>query len=161
MPNLTDELCAAKARHLSQFGKAVLVWCDKSVKFDRVCRTFVELNLGSTHGAPSESDVTPMLLQTRTYSIRFLPWKVWRLNQASNDLPLKSKEVCIITRSPPASLPFKAQATEQTAVKRPFSSVVRVAFIWDIRRLGWWSCLPRRETLACARKAQAICYVKR
>ena len=145
MPNLTDELCAAKARHLSQFGTAVLVWCDKSVKFDRVCRTFVELNLGSTHGAPSESDVTPMS--------HVLPWKVWRLNQASNDLPLKSKEVCIITRSPPASLPFKAQATEQTAVKRPFSSVVRVAFIWDIRRLGWWSCLPRRETFGLCKES--------
>ena len=26
------------------FGTAVLVWCGKSVKFDRVCRTFVELN---------------------------------------------------------------------------------------------------------------------
>ena len=28
----------------------VLVWCGKSVKLDRVYRTFVELNLGSTHG---------------------------------------------------------------------------------------------------------------
>ena len=40
-------------RRLNQFGTAVLVWCGKSVKFDRVCRTFVELNLGSTHGTPS------------------------------------------------------------------------------------------------------------
>ena len=129
MPNVTDELSAAKARHLSQFGTAVLVWCDKSVKYIRVCQTFFELNLSSTHGAPSESNVAPVSLRSRTYSIRFGTCKVWRLNQASNDLPLKSKEVCIITRSPPASLPFKAQATEQTAVKRPFSSVVRVAFI--------------------------------
>ena len=71
MPNLTDELRAAKARRLSQFGTAVLVWCDKSVKFDRVCRTFVDSNLGSTHGVPSESDVAPVSLRSRTYSIRF------------------------------------------------------------------------------------------
>ena len=36
----------------------------KSVKFDRVCRTFVELNLGSTQGTPSESDVAPVSLQS-------------------------------------------------------------------------------------------------
>ena len=29
---------------------AVLVWWGKSVKFDRVCGTFFELNLASTHG---------------------------------------------------------------------------------------------------------------
>ena len=57
MPNLTDELSMAKEQRLNQFGAAVLVWCGKSVKSDRVCRTFVKLNLGSTHGAPSESDV--------------------------------------------------------------------------------------------------------
>ena len=59
VPNLTGELSTAKERRLNQFGTAVLVWCGKSVKFDRVCRTFVELNLGSTHGTPSESDVAP------------------------------------------------------------------------------------------------------
>ena len=39
-------------------------------KFDRVCRNFVKLDLliGSTHGAPSESDVAPVSLQSRTYS---------------------------------------------------------------------------------------------
>ena len=70
VPNLTDELSAAKERRLNQFGEAVLVWCGKSVKFDRVCRTVVELNLGSTHGTPSESDVAPVSLQSRTYSVR-------------------------------------------------------------------------------------------
>ena len=35
------------------------------------CRTFVELNLGSTHGTLSESDVAPVSLQSRTYSVRF------------------------------------------------------------------------------------------
>ena len=59
-------LSTAKKRRLNQFGTAVLVWCGKSVKFDRVCRTFVELNLGSTHGMPSESDVAPVSLQSRT-----------------------------------------------------------------------------------------------
>ena len=59
MPNLTDELSTAKERCLNQFGPAVLVLRGKSVKFDMVCRTFVELNLGSTHGTPSESDVAP------------------------------------------------------------------------------------------------------
>ena len=71
MPNLTNELSTAKERRLNPFGSAVLVWCGKSVKFDRVCRTFVELNLGSTHGATSESDVAPASFQSRTYSIRF------------------------------------------------------------------------------------------
>ena len=71
VPNLTDELSTAKERHLNQFGMAVLVWCGKSVKFGRVCRTFVELNLGSTHGTLSESDVAPVSLQSRTYSVRF------------------------------------------------------------------------------------------
>ena len=50
MPNLTDELSTAKERRLNQIGTAVLVWYGKSVKFDRVCRTFVELNSGLTHG---------------------------------------------------------------------------------------------------------------
>ena len=76
-PNLTDELSMAKERRLNQFGTAVLVWCGKSVKFDRVCRTFVELNLGSTHDTPSESDVAPESLPSRTYS-----GKVRRLSQA-------------------------------------------------------------------------------
>ena len=51
-------------------------------KFDRVCQTFVELNLGSTNGVPSESDVMPVLLENRTYSVRFGTLKVQRLNQA-------------------------------------------------------------------------------
>ena len=33
------------------------------------------------------------------------------------DLHIKSSEVCIKTRSPAASLPFKAKVTEQTTVK--------------------------------------------
>ena len=72
-------------RCLNQIGAAVLEWCGKSFKFDRVCRTFVEpiINLGSTQCAPSESDVAPVSLQSRTYSIRFDTWKVRRLNQAS------------------------------------------------------------------------------
>ena len=71
MPNVTDELSAAEERRLNQFGTAVLVWCGKSVKFDRDCRIFVERNLGSTHGTPCESDVAPVSLQSRTYSVRF------------------------------------------------------------------------------------------
>ena len=77
VPNLADEISTAKERTcLNQFCTAVLVWCSKSIKFDRVCWTFVKLNLGSTHGAPSESDVTPVLLQSRTCSIRSGTWKV-------------------------------------------------------------------------------------
>ena len=30
-----------------------------------------QLNLGSTHGTPSESNVAPVSLQSRTYSVRF------------------------------------------------------------------------------------------
>ena len=70
MPNLTDELSTAKERRLNQFGTAILVRCGKSVKFDRVGRTFVELNLDSTHGALSESDVATVSHQSRTYLIR-------------------------------------------------------------------------------------------
>ena len=70
VPNLTDELSTAKERRLNQFGTAVLVWCGKSIKFDRVCRTFVKLNLGSTHGTSSESYVAPVSLQSQTYSVR-------------------------------------------------------------------------------------------
>ena len=33
-------------------------------KFDRVCRTFVELYLSSTHGTPSKSDVAPVSLHS-------------------------------------------------------------------------------------------------
>ena len=58
MPNLTDKLSAAKERRLNQFGAAVLV-------------RYGKLNLGSTHGAPSESDVKPVSLQSLTYSVRF------------------------------------------------------------------------------------------
>ena len=71
MPNLTDELSTAKERCLNQFGMAVLVWYSKSVKFDRVCQTFLQLNLGTTPSAPSESDVMLASLQSQTYSIRF------------------------------------------------------------------------------------------
>ena len=59
VPNLTDELIATKEPRLNQFGTAVLLWCGESVKFDRVCGTLVELNLGSRHGVPSESYVAP------------------------------------------------------------------------------------------------------
>ena len=62
VPNLTDELSTARER--CQFGTVVLVWCGNSVKFDRCCRTFAELKLGSTHGALSESDVAPVSLQS-------------------------------------------------------------------------------------------------
>ena len=65
VPSLTDELSTARER--CQLGTVVLVWCGKTVKFDRVCGTFVELNLGSTHGALSESNVAPVSLQSRTY----------------------------------------------------------------------------------------------
>ena len=78
MPNLIDELSTAKEGRLNQFGTAVLALCGKSVKFDRVCQNFVELNVGSTHGAPPESDVAPVSLQSRTLGTR----KVRRLNQA-------------------------------------------------------------------------------
>ena len=51
------------------YSSVSLVW--QKHKFDRVCQTFVELNLGWTPGAPSESDVMPVLLQIQNYSVRF------------------------------------------------------------------------------------------
>ena len=42
--NLTDELSKAKERCLNQFGTAVLVRCSKSVKFNRVCPTYLWLD---------------------------------------------------------------------------------------------------------------------
>ena len=71
MLNLTDELSMVKEWRLNQLGTTVLVWRGKSIKFDRVCRTFVKLNIGSTHSVPSESDVAPVSLLSQTYSIRF------------------------------------------------------------------------------------------
>ena len=74
----------AKEWCLNQFATAVLVrygksvWCGKSSTGSVV----VELNLCSTHGAPSESDIAPVSLQSRTYSVRFGTRKVRRLNQA-------------------------------------------------------------------------------
>ena len=70
VPNLTDELSTAKERRLNQFSTAVLVWCGKYAKALSSTES-VELNLGSTHGTPSESDVAPVSLQSRTYSVRF------------------------------------------------------------------------------------------
>ena len=67
-----------KRATLNKFGTAVLVWCGKALSPTES----VELNLGSTHGAPSESDVAPVSLQSRTYAIKFGTWKVPRLNQA-------------------------------------------------------------------------------
>ena len=54
VPNLTDELSMAKERRLNQFGTAKALSSTESV----------ELNLGSTHGEPSESDVAPASLQS-------------------------------------------------------------------------------------------------
>ena len=48
-----------------------VIWCGKSVKFDRVGRAFVELNIGSTHGVPSESDVATVSLSSSTYAIEY------------------------------------------------------------------------------------------
>ena len=52
------------------------------VRQKRLVHQKFKLNLGLTQGVPSESDVTLVLLQSRTYSVRFSTWKVWRLNQA-------------------------------------------------------------------------------
>ena len=38
VPNPTEALSTAKEWHLNQFGMAVLIWCNKNVKFNRVCR---------------------------------------------------------------------------------------------------------------------------
>ena len=59
MLNLTDELSMVKEWRLNQLGTTVLVRRGKSIKFDRLCRTFVKLNIGSTHSVPSELDVAP------------------------------------------------------------------------------------------------------
>ena len=37
--------------------------------FDRVCQTFDEFYLGTTHSAPSVSDVAPVSLQSRTLQL--------------------------------------------------------------------------------------------
>ena len=76
MLNLTDELNTTKERRLNQLGTAVLV------RFGKRSTDFVELHLGSTHGESSESDVAPVSLQSRTFSVRFGTRKVRRLNQA-------------------------------------------------------------------------------
>ena len=63
MPNLTDELSMAKERRPNLFGMAVLIGAAKAFEVAKV-RSFVELNLASTHGMQSESGVTPVSLQS-------------------------------------------------------------------------------------------------
>ena len=52
------------------------------VRQKRLVHQKFKLNLGLTQGILSESDVTLVLLQSRTYSVRFSTWNVWHLNQA-------------------------------------------------------------------------------
>ena len=71
MPNLADELSAVKERRLNQFSAAVLFGAAKALSWTESVKLLSNLYLGTTHGAPSESDVALVLLQSRTYSIRF------------------------------------------------------------------------------------------
>ena len=45
--NLTEEFNTAKERRLNQFGTAVLMWCDKNVKFDKVCWSIALFDFGA------------------------------------------------------------------------------------------------------------------
>ena len=54
--------------------------------------------------------------------LRFFSYKCAQLALKQLDLHNKSSDVCIKTRSPPASLPYKGQVTEQATVKWPIQS---------------------------------------
>ena len=66
----------------------------------------------------SEAGVDLVLIHT----LLLLSCKCTQLASEQLILHNKSSEVCIKTRSPPASLPSKGQVTEQTTVKWPISS---------------------------------------
>ena len=53
------------------------------------------------------------------------------------DLQNKSSKICIKTRSPPASLPFKGLVTKQTTVKWSIGSELRI--VWFEQSLGWYN----------------------
>ena len=100
-------------------------------KFDRVCLTFFELNLGSTHGAPSESDVAPVSLQSWTNSITIGIWKVRRLNQAilseeKNTIQLRSLVVQFIPRIKSAYQFFFTIYVKMTIKRRTKASTSRI-----------------------------------
>ena len=67
VPNQTVELSTVKERRLDQLVRQFLFGAAKALRSTES----VELNLSLTHGALSESDVALVLLQSRTYSIRF------------------------------------------------------------------------------------------
>ena len=60
---------------------------------------------------------------------------------------MKSSEVCIKTRSPPASLPIQGQVTKQTTVK------------WPIGKYRYSKQLPVRVTCDPSRRCQEACGV--
>ena len=54
-------------------------------------------------------------------------------------LHLKSSEVCIKTRSPPASLPFQGQVTKHTTVKWPIETDESGAYNRELHDPREWS----------------------
>ena len=77
----------------------------------------------SLNGSEAGGDLA--LIQT---SLLF-SFKWQRVSVRKLDLPNKTSEVCIKTRSPPASLPFKGLATKQATGKMLMSIVMDSAHI--------------------------------
>ena len=88
----------------------------------------------------SEAGVDLVLIQTSL----LLSCKCTKLALEQLDLHNKSSEVCIKTRSTPASLSFKGQVTEQTTVKWSVREKVNLVLGCPRRSknavmLCWWS----------------------
>ena len=66
----------------------------------------------------SEAGGELVLIQTRSLFFR-CKCKLVSIFKEQHDLHMKSNEVCIKTRSPPASLPMQGQVTKHRTVKWP------------------------------------------
>ena len=70
-------------------------------------------------------------------------------------LHMKSRRVCIKTRSPPASLPLKGQVTRHTTVKWPIRALQGCKFFTSTcPSTGWW-WLSSKGTPHCFHKGRA------
>ena len=84
-----------------ELGAVGIDWCISTAKVRRLNQFGLLSNLGLTHGTPSESDVAPVSLQSRIYSVRFGTWQVRRLNQALRIDPARWK-----TKTMPSKIGF-------------------------------------------------------
>ena len=71
--------------------------------------------------------------------------------QEENDLHMKSSEVCIKTRSPPASLPIQGQVTKHTTVKWPIVGNITIEMLFALTRGTQEPIYTKHSWVACQR----------